>query len=209
MLFRSHHLFVYPFAGRHANLGLACMLAWRARRGRPATLSVAVNDYGFELLSADPVAAAQFEADRGFAETLTIADLTEAVNSAELSRRHFREIARVAGLLFQGPARERRSSRSLQASATMFHEVFARHDPDNLLLAQSHAEVLVRELESARIEEALAAMRMRERVTVAIERPTPFAFPLMIERLRETVTSEQLSERIARMLAELERAVQC
>ena len=205
----GHHLFVYPFAGRHANLGLACMLAWRASRGRPATLSVAVNDYGFELLSADPVAAAQFEADRGFAETLTIADLTEAVNSAELSRRHFREIARVAGLLFQGPARERRSSRSLQASATMFHEVFARHDPDNLLLAQSHAEVLVRELESARIEEALAAMRMRERVTVAIERPTPFAFPLMIERLRETVTSEQLSERIARMLAELERAAQC
>lgn len=205
----GYHLFVYPFAGRHANLGLACMLAWRASRGRPATISVAVNDYGFELLSADPVAAAQFESDHGFADGLTGSDLTEAVNAAELSRRHFREIARVAGLIFQGHPRERRSSRSLQASATMFHEVFARHDPDNLLLAQSHAEVLAKELEFARIEQALGEMRARERVMVTVERPTPFAFPLMIERLRETVSTEQLSDRIARMLAELERAAQC
>jgi ATP-dependent Lhr-like helicase len=91
----------------------------------------------------------------------------------------------------------------------MFHEVFARHDPDNLLLAQSHAEVLAKELEFARIEQALGEMRARERVMVTVERPTPFAFPLMIERLRETVSTEQLSDRIARMLAELERAAQC
>ena len=38
-------------------------------------------------------------------------------------------------------------------------------------------------------------------------RPTPFAFPLMVERLRETLGPEKLSDRVARMVAELERAV--
>jgi len=202
----GHHLFVYPFAGRHANLGLACMLAFRASRGQPATLSVAVNDYGFELLSAEPIAAAQLASDQGLVSQTPAQDLVAAVNAAELSRRRFREIARVAGLVFQGHPGERRSSRSLQASATMFHDVFARHDPDNLLLAQSRHEVLADELDLARVERGLDVMRSRRLEIVRIERPTPFAFPLMIERLRETVSSEKLADRIARMLAELEEA---
>lgn len=205
----GHHLFVYPFAGRHANLGLACMLAWRASHGQPATLSVAVNDYGFELLSAEPVAHAQLVADQGFAGYVPASELAAAVNAAELSRRRFREIARVAGLVFQGHPRERRSARSLQASATMFHDVFSRHDPGNLLLAQARDEVLAHELELDRIEASLAEMRARRLVIVPIERPTPFAFPLMIERLRETVSTETLADRVARMLAELEWAAQC
>jgi len=205
----GHHLFAYPFAGRHANLGLACLLAWRASRGRPATISVAVNDYGFELLSEEPLAAAQLASDSGLVVSSPAEDLSAAVNAAELSRRRFREIARVAGLVFQGHPRERRSARSLQASATMFHEVFDRHDPGNLLLAQSRQEVLAHELELGRIEAALAGMRARSLVMVPIARPTPFAFPLMVERLRETVSTETLADRVARMVAELEAAAQC
>ena len=56
--FRSregHHLFLYPFAGRHVHLGLASLLAWRLARDAPNTFSMSVNDYGFELLSAEPV----------------------------------------------------------------------------------------------------------------------------------------------------------
>jgi len=136
-------------------------------------------------------------------------DLSAAVNAAELSRRRFREIARVAGLVFQGHPRERRSTRSLQASATMFHEVFDRHDPGNLLLAQSRQEVLAHELDFGRMEAALAGMRTRSLVMVPIAQPTPFAFPLMVERLRETVSTEKLADRVARMLVELERAAQC
>ena len=205
----GHHLFVYPFAGRHANLGLACVLAWRASREQPATISVAVNDYGFELLSAEPLPARLLAGGSAFDLDSPDADLLAAVNAAELSRRRFREIARVAGLIFQGHPGERRSTRSLQASASMFHEVFARHDPDNRLLAQSRAEVLENELDRARVREVLDAIRGRPLALLAIERPTPFAFPLMIERLRETLSTEKLADRIARMLAELEAAARC
>ena len=185
------------------------LLAWRASRGRPATISVAVNDYGFELLSEEPLAAAQLASDAGLVVSSPAEDLSAAVNAAELSRRRFREIARVAGLVFKGHPRERRSARSLQASATMFHEVFDRHDPGNLLLAQSRQEVLAHELELGRIEAALAGMRARSLVMVPIARPTPFAFPLMVERLRETVSTETLADRVGRMVAELEAAAQC
>ena len=49
------HLFLYPFAGRQVHLGLASLLAWRVSQQQPLTFSIAVNDYGLELLSATEV----------------------------------------------------------------------------------------------------------------------------------------------------------
>ena len=40
----------------------------------------------------------------------------------------------------------------------------------------------------------------------ALKRPSPFSFPLMVERFREQLSTEKLADRIARMLAEAERA---
>jgi len=37
-------------------------------------------------------------------------------------------------------------------------------------------------------------------------RPTPFAFPLIVEIFREKLSTEALEERVARMVAQLERA---
>jgi len=129
-----------------------------------------------------------------------------SLNAGELARRRFREIARIAGLVTTGRPGERRSTRQLQASASLFYEVFRRHDADNRLLAQAADEVLEHELELDRLRTALAAMRAAELRVVEPPRPTPFAFPLMVERLRETLSTEKLGDRVARMVAELERA---
>jgi ATP-dependent Lhr-like helicase len=43
---------------------------------------------------------------------------------------------------------------------------------------------------------------------VEVEHPTPFAFPLMAARIREKVSTEKVGDRIARMVAELERAAE-
>lgn len=203
------HVFVYPFAGRHANLGLACMLAWRAAQASAATVSIAVNDYGFELLARAAPDGGLLECGQVFAEPPTDDELLLAVNAAELARRRFRDIARIAGLIFQGQPGERRSSRSLQASAAMFHDVFARHDPDNPLLAQARSEVLEQELDCDRLRATFTELRAKRLDIVTIEQPTPFAFPLMVERLRETLSNERLSERVSRLVDELERAAAC
>ncbi len=202
------HLFLYPFAGRDVHLGLAGWLAWRAAQAQPRTFSMAVNDYGLTLLSAQPVDWAA-ELPRWLQpldlDTLT-AELLASLNATQLAQRRFREIARVAGLVVQTHPRERRSQRQLQASAALFWDVLARHDPANRLLHQARAEVLAQELEVQRLHATLQRMARQTWQVQPLQRPTPLAFPLLVERLRESVSSETLSARLQRLVAQLERA---
>ena len=202
------HLFLYPFAGRHVHLGLASLMAWRVARDAPATFSIAVNDYGLELLSATPVDWPQVlgPALQATDEPRLLRDILDSLNASELAQRRFREIARVSGLIFQSHPGEHRSSRQLQASSSLFWEVFRQYDPDNRLLRQAEEELLSQELDTARLLATLNRLQSMQRAVHAIDRPTPFAFPLMVERLREKLSNESMAERIARMVEQLEKA---
>jgi ATP-dependent Lhr-like helicase len=202
----GHHLFLYPFAGRHVHLGLASLLAWRVSRQAPASFSVAVNDYGLELLSPEPVDWTGLADGRLLSDDDLLPDVLESLNSGELALRRFREIARVSGLVFQGYPGAAKKTRQIQASAGLFYEVFRQHDAGNLLLEQARNEVLEQELELGRLRQSLATLRARRLVEVQLERPGPFAFPLLIERLREQISTEKLADRVARMVRELEQA---
>lgn len=203
------HLFLYPFAGRHANLGLASLIAWRVAQRTPNTFSIAINDYGFELLSATTIdwttllpEVLQEQTD----DDALLHEVLQSLNASELAQRRFREIARVSGLIFQSHPGEKRSSRQLQASSSLFWEVFRKYDPGNQLLQQAEAELLAQELDIGRLRHALRRMSQQALVLKTLERPTPFAFPLMVERLREKLSNESVADRIARMLAQLEKA---
>jgi len=201
------HLFLYPFAGRQVHLGLASLLAWRAAQPDQATFSIAINDYGLELLSARPIAwAERLPALLALPEAAgaLLAQVLASLNATELSRRRFREIARIAGLIFQSHPGERQSNRQLQASASLFFEVFQKYDPGNRLLAQAESELLSQELDVRQLAAALARMNRQQLSIVDLKRPSPFAFPLMVERFREKLTNESLADRIARMVADLE-----
>ncbi len=209
------HLFLYPFAGRHVHLGLASLLAWRAASHQAGTFSIAVTDYGLELLSATEVdwraglpgwllVGSQHGPEHERAGLLR--DVMDSLNASELARRRFREIARVSGLIFQSHPGERRSNRQLQASASLFYEVFRQHDPANLLLRQAEDELLSQELDIEHLAASLSRMRAQTLVWCELKRPTPFAFPLMVERFREQLSNESLAARIERMVGQLERA---
>ena len=205
----GRHLFVYPFAGRHVHVGLASLLAYRIGQGSPSTFSIAINDYGFELLAPvdiDWMGAWQRRRDALLSEDNLLQDVLASLNAGELAQRRFREVARVSGLIFQGYPGAPKSTRQLQASSSLFYEVFRKYDAGNKLLAQAEREVLEQELELGRLRQALERMRGQQVHYRLLARPTPFAFPLMVERFREQVTTEQLSARIERMLADLERA---
>jgi ATP-dependent Lhr-like helicase len=202
----GHHLYLYPFGGRHVHIGLASLLAWRLARERPNTFSISVNDYGFELLSVEPVETAALADGRALAACGLLDDVLASLNSSELAQRRFREIARVSGLVFGGYPGAPRSSRQLQASSSLFFEVFRKYDPSNRLLAQAEAEVLAQELELGRLRRTLAQMRARRQVWKELQRPSPFAFPLLVERLREKLSTERLGAQIERLLADMERA---
>ena len=200
------HLFVYPFAGRHVHLGLANLIAWRAAQHTPLTFSMAVNDYGFELLCASEVDWPALLPRVLHSEAPLLQEVLASLNASELAQRRFREIARVSGLIFQGYPGEKRSNKQLQASSSLFFEVFRKYDPANRLLLQSEQELLAQELEIGRLRSSLERMEKQQLVLKLLARPTPFAFPLMVERLREQLSSESVADRIARMVQQLEKA---
>lgn len=204
----GHHLFLYPFAGRTVHLGLASLLAWRAGRDTPATFTMAISDYGLELLSATPFDwAAQLPALLAPVDRDTLrAEVLASLNATELARRRFRQIARIAGLIFQSHPGEARSQRQLQASASLYFDVFREHDPDNRLLLQAEGELLSAELNVDALGATLQRLAGMALVLQPTARPTPLSFPLMVERLRERASTESLAQRLGRMLAELEAA---
>ncbi len=202
----GQHIFVYPFEGRHVHVGLSALLAWRLARTRPASFSLAFNDYGFELLSRERFELVPLLRAGLLAPENLLADVLASLNAAELAKRQFREIARVAGLVFQGFPGSPKSSRQVQATSGLVYEVFARWDPANPLLVQAEREVLERELEYSRLAAAVHRLAAAPVVLRRTAKPTPFAFPLMVARLREKLTSEKLADRVARMQLEFDRA---
>lgn len=198
--------FVYPFAGRLAHEGLAALIGYRFARLEPMTISVAFNDYGLHLGTTTERELGEDDWRSLLSPHRLLEDLLECLNSTELVRRQFREVARVAGLVFQGYPGAQKSVRQVQASSSLFFEVFNKYDPENLLLSQSRKEVLDRQLEIQRLRGKLEEIQTQCLIIKETEHLTPFGFPLWSEGLRGQVTSEKWADRVRRMVAELEAA---
>jgi ATP-dependent Lhr-like helicase len=172
------------------------------------------NDYGFELLSVQepPLEEAlRGHPERGEGSALLSPDnlahdIPASLNAAEMARRQFREIARVAGLVFPGFPRAGKTARQLQASSGLFFDVFHRYDPENLLLSQAQREVLERQLEHSRLGQCLERLSASELLLTTPRRATPLAFPLLVDTNRGRLSSEKLADRIKRMQIALEKA---
>jgi ATP-dependent Lhr-like helicase len=202
----GHHLYIFPIEGRLVHEGLAALFAYRLSKLKPISFTMSANDYGFELLS--PERAPLEEAiDAGLLSPRDLIDhLPAALNASEMARRQFREIARVAGLVFPGFPRSGKTARQLQASSGLFFDVFERYDPKNLLLDQARREVLERQLERSRLARTLERLSTSRVVITEPKRTPPLAFPLLVDRTRDRVSSETLADRIRRMQLVLEKA---
>lgn len=203
----THH-FVFPFAGRLVHEGLAALTAYRVSRLFPVSMAVTLNDYGFGLLSGLDWELNEEQWKSLFDTSNLLDDLLACLNSAELARRQFREIARVAGLVFQGYPGRSKSARQLQSSSGLFYDVFAKYDPQNLLLEQARREVLERQLEVSRLGQTLQAVGQMNIIKRNVARLTPLSFPLWASFVQANVTSERWSERVKRMALELDSEMQ-
>jgi ATP-dependent Lhr-like helicase len=202
----GHHLFFFPFEGRLVHEGLAALFAYRISRIKPITFSMSSNDYGFELLSPDEAPLDDALADGLLDPSNLVDDIPASLNATEMAKRQFREIARVAGLVFPGFPRSGKTARQLQASSGLFFDVFQRYDSGNMLLGQAHREVLERQLERTRLGLTLQRIAAAKVVVTNPKRTPPLAFPMLVDRTREKLSSEKLADRIRRMQQTLERA---
>ncbi len=198
----GHHLFIYPFEGRSVHEGLASLIGKRLSMKMPITFSLAMNDYGFELLSDQKIDYEKHIVHSLFNDKNLMEDIQASVNAVELARRNFREIAVISGLIFQGYPGKQKKDRHLQSSSQLLFNVFHEYESDNLLYLQTYEEVRTFQFEEARMRMALERISNQKIVIINLEKPSPFSFPLLVDRLREKLSSEKLEDRIRKMSLE-------
>src|SRR6187399_2056359 len=199
----GHHLFVYTFEGRLVHEAMAAILAYRISRITPITFSFAMNDYGFELLSDQPIPLDDSNVYELFSPENLFEDVQRSVNSTEMAKRKFRDIATIGGLIFQGMPGERKKARHLQASASLLFNVFNEYEPHNLLLRQAYNEVFAQQMEETRLRDMLNRIQRSKIILTFPNRYTPFCFPIKVDSMREDLSSEKLEDRVKKMQAEL------
>ena len=200
------HVFIYPFEGRLVHEAMAAILAYRISKITPITFSIAMNDYGFELLSDQPIPVDDSNVQKLFTLENLLADIQKSVNATEMARRKFRDIAVIGGLIFQGMPGEKVKARHLQSSASLLFNVFTEYDSNNILLKQAYREVLDQQMEEVRLRNALQRINTGNIVITFPVKLTPFCFPIIVDGLnRNNLSSEKLQDRVKRMQAQLEK----
>ncbi len=200
----GHHLMVYPFEGRQVHEAMSALLAYRISQITPISFSIAMNDYGFELLSDQPIPVDDTNVQELFSLQNLLLDIQKSVNSVEMASRKFRDIAVIGGLIFQGMPGEQKKARHLQSSASLLFKVFNEYEPNNLLLRQAYHEVMNQQMEEERLRAALQRILTSKIVLCFPTRLTPLSFPIIADGLnRNNLSSETLENRIKKMQQEL------
>lgn len=203
----GEHLFVFPFEGRLVHAGIAAVVAMRMARIVKATFATAVNDYGLEILGPKGLGMAELVSQHSaalFSPEQLASDAVESLNMSQLAKSQFREVARVAGLVFENGPGSRKSARHVSASSSLLFDVLTEFDPENLLLLQARREVLEKHFEQGRLARTMMRVAGSEMLIVRTERLTPLAFPLVVERQSATLSSETIADQVRRMRAEWE-----
>ena len=200
----GHHLIFYPFEGRNVHEGMSTLIAKRISMIHPISFSIAMNDYGFELLSDQYIPIQEALEDDLFSPKNLSEDIQASLNSVEMAKRKFRDIAKISGLLFTGYPGKQKRERHLQTSSSLLFDVFKEYDPDNLLFQQTYDELLYFQLEEVRLRETLNRIQKQKIRIVEPGKFSPFAFPIIVDRLREKLSSEKLSDQIQKMKIQLQ-----
>ncbi|WP_285652027.1 ligase-associated DNA damage response DEXH box helicase [Allomuricauda sp. NBRC 101325] len=197
-----HHMF-YPFEGRAIHEGMSSLLAYRISLLSPITCSLAFNDYGFELLSDREIDIQEVLDNNLFSPQYMLSDLQKSLNSNEMARRKFRDIAVISGMVFTGQPGKGIKMKHLQSSSQLLFDVFRDFEDDNLLYQQAYTETFEHQLEEGRLRLALERIAQQEIIWKQCSQPTPFSFPIITDRLREKLSNEKLADRIKKMMAKL------
>jgi len=202
----GHHLFIYPFEGKFVHEGMAAVLAYRLSKIKKSTFSIATNEYGIELLSDEQIPISDEVLDELFATKDLHLDIQQGVNTMEMARRQFREIAGISGLVFKGFPGKQVKTKHLQANSGLFFSVFEDYDKDNLLLRQAYDEIFTFQLEIVRMTAAFKRIENHKIVLTSPKHLTPFSFPLFTESFRQKYSNEDWLSRIEKIKKQLEEA---
>lgn len=204
----GHHIFMYPFEGRLIHEVMAALIAYRLSLIKPLTFTIAMNDYGFELLSDQSIPLDKNNVTTILSKENLMEDVIGSINASEMASRKFRDIAVISGLVIQSQPGNRKNNKSLQSSSGLIFRVLEDYEPQNLLLRQAYTEVFNQQLEEVRLKEAFERISKSKIILKFAKSFTPLSFPIKVDSLRQSLTSEDLDQRIKRIREEVMKQTQ-
>ena len=201
----GYHLFMYPFEGRLVHEVMAALIAYRISKLAPISFSMAMNDYGFELFSDKEIPLNEDNLLKILSKENLMNDVISSINAAEMARRKFRDIAVISGMVIQNFPGQQRSNKSLQSSAGLIFKVLEDYDPNHFLVRQAYTEVFNAQLQEVRLVEAFKRIEKSKIILKLANAFTPLSFPIKVDSLRQTLTSENLDARIQKLIQQAKR----
>lgn len=201
----GYHLFMYPFEGRLVHEVMAALIAFRISKLAPISFSMAMNDYGFELFSDKEIPLNEENLGKILTRDNLMTDVISSINAAEMARRKFRDIAVISGMVVQNFPGQQRSNKSLQSSAGLIFKVLEDHDPNHFLVRQAYTEVFNMQLQEQRLVEAFKRIEKSKIILKFANSFTPLSFPIKVDSLRQTLTSEDLDARIQKLIQQAKK----
>ncbi len=195
----GYHLFMYPFEGRLVHEVMAALIAFRISRLYPISFSMAMNDYGFELFSDSEIRLTEDQLHQVLSRDQLMQDVVSSINATEMARHKFRDIAVISGMVVQNTYGRQKNNKSLQSSAGIIFKVLEAYDPSNLLLKQAYTEVFNQQLEEQRLVAAFLRISKSRIIYRQATRFTPLSFPIKVDSLRQSLSSEVLAQRIQKL----------
>jgi len=80
--------------------------------------------------------------------------------------------------------------------------VLEDYDPENLLLKQAYSEVFFQQIDEVRLMEAFDRLHKSDIILKSSNAFTPLSFPIKVDSLRQSLSSEDLAARILRLKVE-------
>tara|TARA_Y100001978_G_C23702557_1_gene442174 strand:+ start:6650 stop:9127 length:2478 start_codon:yes stop_codon:yes gene_type:complete len=199
-------LFVFPLEGKFVNEGLAFLWALRLAKINQGTFSIAANDFGFSLTANNDYDFSIIKSRLSyFLSTKDLSDdLENAINHSELTKKKFKNIAQISGLVNNHNPSKLKNANQLQISSNLLFDVFERFENDHLLISQAYKEVNREQLESGRIIKCLKRLSSLKIIINKTSNPSPLAFPLLVERLKNTLSNESIEKRVERLIKSYE-----
>ncbi len=201
----GYHLFMYPFEGRLVHEVMSALIAYRISKLAPISFSMAMNDYGFELFSDKEIPLNDENLHKILSRENLMTDVISSINSAEMARRKFRDIAVISGMVIQNYAGKQRSNKSLQSSAGLIFKVLEDYDPNHFLVRQAYTEVFNAQLQEQRLVEAFKRIEKSKIILKFANTFTPLSFPIKVDSLRQTLSSEGLDARIQKLIQQAKK----
>ena len=199
-------LFAFTLEGKFANEGIAFLWALRFAKKSKTTFNITSNDLGFCLTTYQDFDFSIIHKElSNLINTNNLEDdLENAINFSELTKRKFKNIAQISGLVNNNPIKSKSSSQ-INISAGLIFDVFKKYENEHLLIKQAHREAIKYELEIDRIKKSLDRIANLKLIVKETKEPSPFAFPLLVERLSNTVSNETIETRIKKLIDSYEK----